>query len=151
MMVTTGRNETEKPIYPVHKDYAPLLFRAIELGDKVAYDYLNWLCEELVVYVALGVKALSIADRELSVVLSGGVPKGGDIMYKRLLHYLEQSLPSACLIDARLEPVVGAMLLGYDRVYPHGVPEDVMDALEKNCAPRSLFREAAEKLVYLSS
>ena len=141
MMLTTGRTETEKPVYPEYKDYAPLLFRAIEMDDKAAYNYLNWLCEELVVYVAIGVKKLSIGNRELNVVLSGGVPKGGDILRQRLHYYLKQSLPNAHLIDARLEPVVGAMLLGYDRVYTHGVPKDVTDTLERSCALRNLYRE----------
>jgi N-acetylglucosamine kinase-like BadF-type ATPase len=142
MVITTGRTELEKPQYPEYKDYAPLLFRALEKEDKAACDYLNRFCEELVVYVTIGVKALSIGEREINVVLSGGVPKGGDIMRERLHYYLKRSLPNACLIDARLEPVVGAMLLGYDKLYPHGIPEDVYETLEKSCTQRNLFRES---------
>ena len=104
MHITTGRTEDEGPLQLEHKDYCPLLFRAIEQGDKLATDYLNWLCKELVAYVAIGVEKLSIDDRALNVVLSGGVPKGGNIMYERLhdskravtKHSLSRSAARAC-------------------------------------------------------
>jgi len=140
MEITTGCSEHEKPKDPVYKDYAPLLFRAIDLDDEVAKNYLDWLCKELVNYVVIGVNELSIGDRELNVVLSGGVPKGGDIMRHRLLSHLSKALPNASLIDAKLEPVVGALLLGYDNYYPQGIPKNVTDTLDLNCAERKLFR-----------
>ena len=140
MVITTGKTEGEKPQYPVYKDYGPLLFRAIEVGDKVASEYLDWLCEGLVSYVDIGADILSVGGRNLTVVLSGGVPKGGDIMYERLEFFLKRRLPNAELVAARFEPVVGAILLGYDKLYPSGVPDDVMASLEKGCADRGLFR-----------
>jgi len=140
MTITAGRTEYEEPEYPIYKDYAPLLFKAIDTGDDVAFEYLDWLCKELIVYIVIGVKALSIGDRKINVVLSGGVPKGGDIMRERLLHHLKQALPNANLINAKLEPVAGAMLLGLDKLYPQGIPEIVCDNFEQNCAERKLLR-----------
>ncbi|MCL2819552.1 MAG: hypothetical protein FWD38_01775 [Oscillospiraceae bacterium] len=141
MMITTGRSEHEEPIYPVYKDYAHLLFHAIEQNDAISLSYLDWLCKELVKYVEIGVNELSIGQRNLDVVLSGGVPKSGDIMRERLHFYLTQALPNAVLIDAKLEPVVGALLLGYDRVYPDGIPKNITETLEQNCIDRKLLRE----------
>jgi N-acetylglucosamine kinase-like BadF-type ATPase len=142
MMLTTGRSEEEKPwYYPVFQDYCPLLFRAIDEGDKISTDYLDWLCGELVEYIVIGVNRLSIGERSLDVVLSGGVPKGGNIMGERLSYHLNKRLPNARFVEARLEPVVGALLLGYDKLYPNGVPEDVMQTLEKCCRERGLFRK----------
>ena len=140
MEITTGRSKDEKPRYPIYKDYAPLLFRAIELDDEVAIIYLDWLCKELVNYIVIGVNELLIGGRDLNVVLSGGVPKGGDIMHQRLLHHLQQALPNAHLNDADFEPVVGALLLGYDNFFPHGIPKKVTDTLKLNCAERKLYR-----------
>jgi N-acetylglucosamine kinase-like BadF-type ATPase len=142
MMLTTGRTEEEKPwYYPVYQEYCPLLFRAIAEGDKVSIEYLDWLCGELVEYIVVGVKKLSIGERGFDVVLSGGVSKGGDIMGERLRCHLDRRLPNARFVEARLEPVVGALLLGYDKLYPNGVPEDVMKTLDKCCGERGLFRK----------
>ena len=140
MEITTGLSGNEKPRYPVYKDYAPLLFRAIDLDDEVAIEYLDWLCRELVNYIVIGVKELSIGERDLNVVLSGGVPKSSDSMRRCILYHLQRALPNAQLIDAKYEPVVGALLLGYDKLYTRGTPEKVLDTLEINCAERKLFR-----------
>ena len=139
-VITTGRTEHEKPNRPVYQQYSPLLFRAIAEGDKIAINYLDWLCKELVEYVAIGARKVSIGSREFTVVLSGGVPKGGDIMYERLQHFLKARLPGTRCVDAKLEPVAGAMLLGYDRIYPGGTPSDVLGNLEENSAKRGLTR-----------
>jgi len=139
--ITTGYGEEEQPVYPVYKDHAALLFRAIERNDSVAYNYLDWLCKELIRYVVIGVEELSIGGRELTVVLSGGVPKSGDIMRERLLYHLQQALPNASLISAKLEPVAGAMLLGLDKIYPQGIPSGINDVFEQNCIQRKLLRE----------
>ena len=141
MVITTGRTEDEKPNYPLYQSYAPLLFKAIDEKDKIAVDYLDWLVKEIVQYVVIGVNKVGIGDRKLNVVLSGGVPKGGDIMRERLQHYLKESLPNSTCVEARLEPVVGAMLLAYDKIYPNDVPEDVMKNLEKHAAERNLIRK----------
>jgi N-acetylglucosamine kinase-like BadF-type ATPase len=142
MAMTTGRTEEEKPtFYPVYKEYSPLLFKAISKGDAVATEYLDWLCGELVEYIVIGVRKLNIGERPFNVVLSGGVSKGGDIMGERLDFYLNKRLPNARFVDAKFEPVVGAMLLGFDRVYPDGVPNDVLKTLDKCCAERNLYRK----------
>ena len=140
-VITTGRTEHEKPTRPIYQQYSPLLFRAIAEGDKIATNYLDWLCKEIVEYVAIGVKKVAIGTRSLTVVLSGGVPKGGDIMYERLQHFLKVRLPKARCVDAKLEPVVGAMLLGYDKIYPSGLPRGLHETLEENSAKRGLIRK----------
>jgi len=140
-VITTGRTEHEKPHRPVYKDYSPLLFRAIEKDDKIAANYLDWLCKEIVEYVAIGVRKLSIGNREFNVVLSGGVPKGGNIMRDRLQHFLKAKLPNTHCVEARMEPVVGAVLLGYDKIYPSGIPSNVQENLEKSAIERGMIRK----------
>ena len=140
MSITTGRTETEKPWVPVYKDYSPLLFQAIEMGDNTSREYLEWFCAELARYVIIGARKLGMRDREISMVLSGGVPKSGSVMGELLQKRLEEDLPGIKCLDARFEPVVGALLLEYDRLYPGGIPDDVMRQTEQCCADRNLFR-----------
>ena len=140
MAVTTGRTETETPWKPAHKEYSPLLFQAIKMGDPVANDYLGWFCEELARYVIVAARKLSMQDREITMVLSGGVPKSGSLMVDLLQKHLLKDLPGIKCVHGRFEPVVGALLLEYDRIYPEGIPEEVMKRLEQGCAEHNLFR-----------
>jgi N-acetylglucosamine kinase-like BadF-type ATPase len=140
MHITTGRNETEEKWYPDYPTFGPLLFKAIQMNDKVADDYLTWLCKGLAHYITLGARRLSINDRPITVVLSGGVPKGGAVMRDRLEKQLHEALPASVCVEAEYEPVVGALLLGYDRLYPQGVPQAVQDRLDDDCKARKLHR-----------
>jgi N-acetylglucosamine kinase-like BadF-type ATPase len=140
MAVTTGRTETEAPWKPVYKEYCPLLFQAVRMGDRVAANYIEWLCEELAQYVIIGARRLGMENREITLVLSGGVPKSGSIMVDLLQQKLLKHLPGIKCVNARFEPVVGALLLEYDRLYPQGIPEQVVKELESCTGKRNLFR-----------
>jgi N-acetylglucosamine kinase-like BadF-type ATPase len=143
MSVTTGRAETEAPWRPVYQDYGPLLFQAIRMGDAVAKDYIDWFCAGLARYVTTAARRLDIQDRDFTLVLSGGVPKGGDVMRGLLEQKLKEEMPALRCVNARFEPVVGALLLEYDRLYPEGVPPEVMDELERSAGRYRLFRSLA--------
>ena len=137
---TAGRNENEDQWEPVYQDYSPLLFQAVKAGDKVARDYLNWLCKDLARYVIIAGEKFNMSDREITVVLSGGVAKNGALMSELLEKELKERLPKVKCVNARLEPVAGALLLEYDRLYPDGIPQDILQRFEQNCAEYNLFR-----------
>ena len=140
MSVTTGRTETETPWKPVYQEYCPLLFEAIRAGDRTASEYIQWLCDELARYVIVAAGKLNMLGREITVVLSGGVPKSGAIMGDLLQKRFEADLPAFKCLNARFEPVVGALLLEYDRIYPGGIPMEVTRNIEQSCVDRKLFR-----------
>jgi N-acetylglucosamine kinase-like BadF-type ATPase len=140
MADTTGRTETEMPWRPVYKAYCPLLFQAIRMGDRVARNYIEWFCEELAQYVIVAARKLSMENREIILVLSGGGPKSGSVMVELLGQNLLKHLPGIKCLNARFEPVVGALLLEYDRLYPRGIPEKVIKELESCTAERNLLR-----------
>lgn len=144
MAVTAGRTDKEPRWEPVYKDYCPLLFDAVHLGDSVAVALLERYCEELAHYVAVAAKRLFMVDRSFDVVLSGGVSKGGSAMRDCLEQHLTRLLPGARCVEARFEPVVGALLLEYDRLYPDGIPVQVMATLEKDCRQLGLTRDRKE-------
>ncbi len=139
-LVTTGRTEQEPPRKPSYKEFAPLLFEAIRMGDPVASDYVDGFCRALSLYVIVGAKKLGMQGRPVCVVISGGVCKGDSIISELVEKHLQEALPGAYCVDARFEPVVGALLLEYDKIYPAGVPDRVMAQLEAACAARGLFR-----------
>jgi N-acetylglucosamine kinase-like BadF-type ATPase len=143
MMRTTGRTEYEAPTPPVYKNFAPLLFEAIRMGDAVATAYLELFSKELAHYVVVGARKLGMEKRDITVVMSGGVCKSDSLMTETIEKYLRHELPGAHCIDALFEPVVGALLLEYDKLYPEGVPPAVMATLERGCAERELFRKVA--------
>ena len=140
MAITTGRTETEMPYEPVYQDYCPLLFRAVKAGDTAAVNYLDWLCRELARYVITTVRRFEMQDREINIVFSGGVPKGGAVMGDLLEKYLGEELPRINCRSARFEPSAGALLLEYDRIYPEKIPDTVLNKFEKGCAQFNLFR-----------
>ena len=140
MSVSTGRNETEKPWEPVYKDYSPLLFQAVRAGDPVAISYLQWFCNDLARYIIVAADKLGMKEREITMVLSGGVPKSGSLMVDLLQKHLKEDLKGINCIHARFEPVIGALLLEYDHIYPDGIPEEVMGRLEQCCEERNLYR-----------
>ena len=140
MAVTAGRNENELPWEPVYQDYSPLLFEAIKSGDKVSSEYLEWYCGGLAQYVINGAEKLKMRDREITLIISGGVPKSGTIISELIGSKVRERLPGVKCKNAVFEPVVGALLLEYDRIYPDGIPENIMRPLEQSCAKRNLFR-----------
>ena len=140
MHISAGRHENEKHWEPAYQNFCPLLFQAVKAGDMVANNYLQWFCSDLARYVIIAAIKLGMQEREISVVLSGGVPKSGSLMVDLLQKRFKEDLPGVNCIHACFEPVVGALLLEYDRIYLEGIPGEVMRRLEQNCAKRDLFR-----------
>ncbi|MDR1531319.1 MAG: hypothetical protein LBS62_03900 [Clostridiales bacterium] len=145
MLCTTGRRENELPERPVYKNFCPLLFEAIRMGDAVSLRYIDEFCAALANYVIVAAKRLDIFDRPLPVIMSGSVCKGDNIIPVLVEKHLKEQLPKAYCANARFEPVVGALLLEMDRIYPEGVPRGVYAALERCCAERGLFRDVGDK------
>jgi len=141
MLTTTGRSEDELPNPPVYKDLCPLIFEAIRLGDAVSLEYIDQFCAALANYVIVASKKLNIVDRPLPVVISGGVCKGDNIIQELIEKHLQEKIAGAYCVNARFEPVIGALLMELDRIYPQGIPESVMKTLEHSCTERNLFRD----------
>jgi N-acetylglucosamine kinase-like BadF-type ATPase len=141
-LYTTGRTLDEPPRPPAYKEFCPLLFEAMRMGDAVSLRYIDEFCAALANYVAVAAKRLNIGGRPLPVVISGGVCKEGDGIVAELIEkHLKKTMPKASCLNARLEPIAGALLMELDRIYPQGVPEGVMRTLEGCCAERGLFRD----------
>ena len=141
MHITAGRSEKEDQWEPAYQNYSPLLFQAVKAGDLIASNYLDEFCRGLARYVTVAARKLAMQDREITVVLSGGVAKNGNLMQELLEKHLREDLGCVRCINASLEPVAGALLLGYDRLYPGGIPGEIQGLFEQGCLKYNLYRQ----------
>jgi N-acetylglucosamine kinase-like BadF-type ATPase len=97
-------------------ELAPLVFEAAETDD-VAAEIVDRQAAEIVAFVRAAVNRLDLADREVEVVLGGGVLQAGNA---RLLGGIETGLrevgPRLVVHVAASRPIVGSVLLGLDRL-----------------------------------
>lgn len=97
-------------------ELAPLVFEAAAT-DAVAAGIVDRLAEEIVSFVRAAVNRLELTNEEVEVVLGGSVLQSGN---QRLLDGIEAGLaelgPSLSITVARSRPIVGAVLLGLDRL-----------------------------------
>jgi N-acetylglucosamine kinase-like BadF-type ATPase len=97
-------------------ELAPLVFEAAE-NDAAAGEIVDRLAAECVALVVAAVSRLELADQEVEVVLGGGLLQSGN---RRLLAGIEAGLgeigPRVSMHVARSRPIVGAVLVGLDRL-----------------------------------
>ncbi len=93
----------------------PILEQAVACGDAVAAQIVTGFGQRLARYVTAGLRRFDMAGLPVEVVLSGGIFKArlpglGETVSQAIL----AAAPSASLIEARYEPVVGALLLALE-------------------------------------
>ena len=110
-------------------ELTPLVFETAE-SDAVARDLVDRQAAEVVAYVRAAVNRLDLAGQEVEVVLGGGVLQSGN---RRLLAGIEMGLrevePQLVVRVASSRPIVGAVLLGLDRI--SALPEAYIRAREE--------------------
>jgi len=95
----------------------PAVFGAAADGDAVARDILNQLADEVVAMAAAAITRLRVADTDVEVVLGGGVFRaGGPAFLDRIRAGIEAVAPRATTIPLSVPPIVGAAVIGLDRI-----------------------------------
>jgi N-acetylglucosamine kinase-like BadF-type ATPase len=96
-------------------ELAPLVFTAADRGDAVARAIIDEMADEIVVTVNAAIRRLHVSDRDVHIVLGGGVLRAG---HRRLLERIHAGVtalaPAAVIRRLEAPPVVGAALLGLD-------------------------------------
>lgn len=87
--------------------FAPLVFEAEAIGDKIAGNILDECAAELALLVKAGARHLNETDELYKVVLTGGLWKSGDALMDRFKSNLSQNF---LLIQPELPPVYGAVI-----------------------------------------
>jgi N-acetylglucosamine kinase-like BadF-type ATPase len=95
----------------------PLLFAAAEAGDAVAAELVARQAEEVVTMAGTAIRRLGLAGEDVDVVLGGGVFRRDDPAFlARIRAGIAGVAPAATVRQATAPPVVGAALLGLDRL-----------------------------------
>jgi N-acetylglucosamine kinase-like BadF-type ATPase len=126
------------------KELCPIVFEEAYAGDEVAAKILRQFGEGCAEMVTSGLKNFKMTDLEVEVVLSGSVFKGiGPILTDTLTTCIHSVAPKARLVNARYEPVVGAVLLGLEK---QGVlmEDSVKSNLDKTAHQLGLIRQQHE-------
>jgi N-acetylglucosamine kinase-like BadF-type ATPase len=107
-------------------ELAPLVFGAAGAGDAVARSIVDRLADELSGMAAALIRRLRMGRLDPEVVLAGGVFRTRDApFYERLERGVHAAAPAARLVRLAAPPVLGAVLLGLDRLSSGGaVPRD---------------------------
>jgi len=110
------------------KEIAPLVFEAAYEGDWVACQIIRAFGEGLAELVAAGLVRFEMAGLEVDVVLSGNIFKGpGHLVEEVMIAGIHMVAPQARLVNARYEPVVGAILLALE-----ALDIDITDRVRQN-------------------
>lgn len=91
----------------------PVLFSAALAGDDIALRIVDRQAEEVVALAWAALRRLGVAHEPIDVVLGGGVLTAG---HAQLMDGIDQRAPHARTRVVTAPPVVGAALLGLDRI-----------------------------------
>jgi N-acetylglucosamine kinase-like BadF-type ATPase len=98
-------------------ELSPIVFQAASAGDAVARIISDRQSDEVVAMAGSVIRRLDLADQDVDVVLGGGVFRNE---YRAFLTRIEGGLkgvaPNAQMVVLSAPPVVGAALLGLDRI-----------------------------------
>jgi len=96
---------------------APLVFEAAEGGDAVARAIVDRLADEIAAFATAAIRRLRLQRADTHVVLAGGMFRADDpAFYARIESVITAVAPAALVCRMTAPPVVGAALLGLDRL-----------------------------------
>jgi N-acetylglucosamine kinase-like BadF-type ATPase len=108
-------------------ELSPVVFKAAEAGDAVARSIVDRLAAELVAMAGALIRRLRLGRLDPEVVLAGGVFRATDpVFYAAIETGIKAVAPHAQIVRLTAPPVLGAALIGLDRLSPGGAtPPDV--------------------------
>lgn len=119
----------------------PLLITEAGAGDPAASELIVEFGRSIARYAIAGLKRFAMLDTAVEVVLSGGVFKGGGSMLSgAVAAAVRAAAPKAVVIDARLEPVAGAVLMALDDIHGGRPERSVCERVLAGSAALDLLR-----------
>jgi len=98
-------------------DLAPAVFATAAGGDAIARSIVDRLADELAVMAAALARRTSLTRRDPEVVLAGGIFKTDDAAFHvALAERIHAAIPNARIVRLAAPPVLGAALIGLDRL-----------------------------------
>jgi N-acetylglucosamine kinase-like BadF-type ATPase len=121
----SGRIRSERLV-----ELPPAVFRAAGSGDPVARDILDRLADEVVAMATAAIVRVRLAATDVDVVLGGGLFHARDDAFlRRVRAGILRVAPAANVTTLAAPPVVGALLLGLDRI---GAPSRARSRLRES-------------------
>jgi N-acetylglucosamine kinase-like BadF-type ATPase len=103
-------------------ELSPVVFAAAKAGDAVARSIVDRLAAELVAMARALIRRLHLSRLDPDVVLGGGVFRTDDkAFFDAIARGVADVAPRARLVRLTAPPVVGAALIGLDRLAGHAV------------------------------
>ena len=134
----------ERIPYARHLEIAPLVFQAAVGGDAVARSIIDRLADEVVAWAGAAIRRLRMQRLDPHVVLAGGIFQAEDpLFYERIGGGMAAVAPAAQVRRLTAPPVVGAALLGFDRLHDSPTPPDLEDRLRADLTHERLSQGAA--------
>jgi N-acetylglucosamine kinase-like BadF-type ATPase len=95
----------------------PIVFAAAADGDLVAGALVDDVADEIVAWAVAMIRRLHVTRRDVPVVLSGGIIRTSYApFHDRIRTRIQAVAPAARIVPLTAPPVVGAALLGLDRL-----------------------------------
>jgi N-acetylglucosamine kinase-like BadF-type ATPase len=110
-----------------HRELGRVLFDVADAGDPIAVDVVRRQAEEVVTLAATAVRRLGVLEEPIDVVLGGGVLTAGHaLLMDAITSGLAERAPKAAPRVVTAPPILGAALLGLDRI---GAPPAAQERL----------------------
>jgi N-acetylglucosamine kinase-like BadF-type ATPase len=98
-------------------ELVPLVFAAADAGDEVAAELVARQVDEIVAMAGAAIRRLDLTGHDVEVVLGGGLfHRKAPAFLERIRSGIVEVAPAARLTQVTAPPVVGAALLGLDRL-----------------------------------
>lgn len=88
---------------------APIVMKAVELGDDVAKEILDIACVELLEHIKAMLKRANFGET-VNVALLGGVLQNENYVSRKLKEMIKSELPNVNLIEPMASPAYGAII-----------------------------------------
>jgi N-acetylglucosamine kinase-like BadF-type ATPase len=111
------------------RELAPVVFEAAGAGDAVAASIVDQLGDEIAAFAVAAIRRTSTARRPVDVVLAGGLVRTADArLLERVGARIHAVARHARIVVLDRPPVVGAALLGLDRLSTDGLAGPAVQA-----------------------
>lgn len=98
-------------------ELSPLVMYAAKTGDSVSRQIIETAADRMVRYMELGARELGLENKQITLVLTGGVFKGdGQVLFDEIQRQIEEKHLRFTCTPAYYEPVAGAALLLLDEL-----------------------------------
>ncbi|MDF2687035.1 MAG: hypothetical protein K0S55_2218, partial [Clostridia bacterium] len=115
------------------KDVAFPLFKAAKEGDSVSLKIIKDFAVSISRYAVAGINKYNLFDKEIDVVLAGGIFKESfKLLEETISSEIHSVCPKANIFKAKHKPVIGALLSTLDVIYNYNIPLHILNNIENS-------------------